>query len=175
MNFSVSGLINSARELRASIAPKNETERRMYEALGSQNWGASSSLLAEIAEDSFGYESYRQITALLWPGLDTESRSWKQLFKALTLIEYLIKNGSERVVEDSRDHMREIRRLQDYNFFEGHVDRGSGCRELAKRIVEILESNDMIREERNKAKELREKFGKSNRGSIGGGGYGGSA
>ena len=35
------------------VKPKNETERRMGEALSNENWGASSTLLNEIAQDTF--------------------------------------------------------------------------------------------------------------------------
>jgi len=34
------------------------------------------------------------------------------LTKALTLLEYLIRNGSERSVEDARDHIYQIRQPQ---------------------------------------------------------------
>ena len=41
-------------------------------------------------------------------------------------MEHLIKNGNERIVEETRDHMRRIRALTDFNFYEGSIDRGSG-------------------------------------------------
>lgn len=70
----------------------------------------------------------------------------------------MIKNGSERVIEAARDKMYRIRSLQDYNFYEGTIDRGSGVRELSKRIVELLNNNDAIRSEREKARAIRNKF-----------------
>ena len=45
--------------------------------------------------------------------------------KALQLLEYLIKNGSERVVDDARNHIYEIRALQNYNYVdEKRKDQG---------------------------------------------------
>ena len=76
----------------------------------------------------------------------------------MTLIEFLIKNGSERVIEASRDKMNKIRGLQDYNFYEGTADKGSGVREKSKQVVDLLNSNETIRSEREKAKTLRNKF-----------------
>ena len=49
-------------------------------------------------------------------------------FQSLTLLDFLIKNGSERVIEASRDKLHKIRALQDFNFYEGPVDKGSGVR-----------------------------------------------
>jgi hypothetical protein len=44
--------------------------------------------------------------------------------QALTLLEYLIRNGSERSVEDGRDHIYQIRTLCDFQFTEpGGVDQ----------------------------------------------------
>ena len=37
----------------------------------------------------------------------------RTLTKALTLLEYLIRNGSERSVEDGRDHIYQIRTPRD--------------------------------------------------------------
>jgi len=180
-SLSLSGLVNAASELKAQYYPKNETERRIYEALSNKNWGASSTLLIEIASDSMDYDKYRIIGNLLWPGLDPNSRGWRQIFKALTLIEYLVKNGSEKFIEDCRDNMHKIRPLQDYNYYEESVDKGSGTREMAKKIVELLSSNENIREEREKARQLRQKLGgslsrntaSSDYSGGGGGGYSG--
>jgi epsin len=68
--------------------------------------------------------------------------------------------------------MRTLRRLQEYNFFEGTADKGSGVREKSKQIIDLLGSNDAIRSEREKAKRLRNKF--TGVGSDGGGSYGNS-
>lgn len=94
-------------------------------------------------------------------------------------MEFLIKNGAERVIEECRDHMRTLRKLQEYNYFEGTADKGSGVREKSKQLIDLLGSNDLIRTERDKAKKLRNKFtgvgsdGSGNSGSYGG--YGGSS
>ena len=111
---------------------------------------------------------------MLWASLDTQSRTWKHIFKSLTLIEFLVKNGNERVVEETRDHIYSIRPLQDFNYYEGNVDKGSGVREKAKALVELLSDNETIREEREKARALRSKFvGISNYGAhTGASGFG---
>jgi epsin len=117
---------------------------------------------------------------LIWNSLDTDGRSWKQLYKSLTLIDFLIKQGSERVVEDTRDHLRLIRPLTNYNFWEEGTDKGAGVCDKAKQIIELLNDNARIRTEREKCSKLRNKLvGISNDGnrssmSGGGGGYGGS-
>lgn len=174
--FSLAALKNTLDEVRVQVYAKNETEKKVYEALSSKNWGASSTMLNDIANDTSDYEKFGIINDIVWASLDTEGKSWKQIFKSLTLIEFLIKNGSERFIEAARDKLFKIKRLQDYNFYEGTVDKGSGCREKAKQIVELLSSNEIIRAEREKARALRHKFGGvgSDSRGMGGGGYSGS-
>ena len=36
-------------------------------------------------------------------------KQWRNIYKALTLLEYLIRNGSERVISDAKDHVYEIK------------------------------------------------------------------
>lgn len=139
-------------------------------------------------------EKYGIIMTLIWQSLEGEGKTWKNLFKVicyilvtilpllmnaylfqtLTLIEFLIKNGSERVIEATRDKLFRIRSLQDYNFYEGNIDKGSGVREKSKQIVELLGNNEAIRSEREKSRALKNKFvGISNDGS--GSNFGGSS
>lgn len=106
----------------------------------------------------------------MWESMENQRpAAWRVVFKGLTLLEHLIKNGSERCVDDARNHSHTLRSLHQFNYYEGTVDRGLGVREKSKQIVDILSDDERIREERQKAKKLREKFG-GNLGGVSGGG-----
>ncbi len=113
----------------------------------------------------------------MWEAIETSRPSaWRVIFKGLTLLEHLLKNGSERCVDDARNHSHLLRNLDRFNYYEGTVDRGLGVREKSKQVVEMLQDDERIREERQKARQLREKFsgrGSSANASYGGGGDGG--
>jgi epsin len=127
----------------------------------------------EIARDTFDYEKFAVVSQLMWESMDNQRpAAWRVVFKGLTLLEHLIKNGSERCVDDARNHGHVLRSLFQFNYYEGTVDRGSGVREKAKQLVEILSDDERIREERQKARKLREKFG-GNLGGVSGGAGGG--
>lgn len=71
--------------------------------------------------------------------------------------------------------MYKIRALQDFNFYEGTIEKASGVREKSRQIVELLGSNELIRSERDKARQLRNKFvGIDSRNTGYGGGGSGS-
>jgi len=42
----------------------------------------------------------------------------RSLFQALTLLEFLIKNGSERVVDDARAHVSTIKMLRSFHYVD---------------------------------------------------------
>jgi epsin len=156
--------------------PKTELEAKVYEILSHKNWGASSTLMNEIARDTFDYDKFAVITQIMWESMENQRpAAWRVVFKGLTLLEHLIKNGSERCVDDARNHGHALRALQQFNYYEGTIDRGSGVREKAKQLIEMLADDDRIREERQKARKLREKFGGvgSSSGGVSGGGGGG--
>ena len=129
----------------------------------------------EIARDTYDYDKFAVVSQLLWESMEGQRpAAWRIVFKGLTLLEHLVKHGSERVVDDARNHGHVLRSLQQFNYYEGTVDRGLGVREKSKQIMELLSDDERIREERQKAKKLREKFGGGKMGGVSGGG-GGSA
>jgi epsin len=155
------------------VKPKTDVEARVYEVLSHKNWGAASSIMNQIATDTWDYEKFALITRIMWENVEIQRpAAWRVIFKGLTLCEHLVKNGSERCVDDARNHGHVLRKLQQFNYYEGTIDRGLGVREKSKQLVDILSDNERIREERQKAKKLREKFQGRNATASGGGGDG---
>lgn len=174
-DLSMDKIRNAAEDVYNQAKPKTDLEAKIYEVLSHKNWGASTTLLNEIARESFDYDKFPIITRLMWEAIDGRPAAWRVVFKGLTLCEHLVKHGSERCVDDARYHSHQLRSLEKFNFYEGTVDRGIGVREKAKQIVELLGDDERIRDERNKAKALREKFGGTgDMGGISSGGGGSS-
>ena len=76
------------------------------------------------------------------------------------MLNYLLKNGSERVISTTRDHLFELRALESYKYLdERGKDEGINVRHRVKAIIELLQDDDALRGERRKAKiEGREKY-----------------
>ena len=116
------------------------------------------SLLIEISADTMDHFRYGIIMSIVWDFLDAQTKSWKQISKTLTLLDFLVKIGSEKSVEASRNRIQKIRSLQEYTCYEGKIDHGTVIREKAKLFCELLSSNELIRSEREKSRVLRQKF-----------------
>lgn len=95
--------------------------------------------------------------------------------QALQLLEFLIKNGSERVVDDARSHMPLLRMLRQFHYIDQNgKDQGINVRSRSQELVKLLGDVDAIRAERKKARANRNKFGGMEGGISNSGGFSGS-
>ncbi|KAI0684528.1 hypothetical protein BC835DRAFT_1409140 [Cytidiella melzeri] len=91
--------------------------------------------------------------------MEKEAKQWRQIYKALQLLEYLVKNGSERVVDDARSHVATIKMLRNFYYIdEKGKDQGLNVRNRSKELVELLGDVEKIRSERRKAKQNKSKY-----------------
>ena len=98
------------------------------------------------------------------------AEEWRQIYKGLQLLEFLIKNGSERVIDDARSHLTLLKMLRQFHFIDPNgKDQGLNVRNRAKELAELLSDVDRIRAERKKARATRNKY----TGVEGGGGLSG--
>ncbi|KAI8078964.1 uncharacterized protein B0P05DRAFT_541882 [Gilbertella persicaria] len=135
-------------------------EAKVHEATNNEPWGASSTLLQEIAQGTYNYQYFNEIMPTIYRRFtEKESKQWRQIYKALVLLEYLIKNGSERVIDDARAHISMIKIMRNFFYVDDKgKDEGLNVRNRAKEVVELLGSTDRIREERKLAKKNRTKY-----------------
>lgn len=97
------------------------------------------------------------------------------IFQALQLLEFLIKNGSERVIDDARSHLSLLKMLKQFHYIDQNgKDQGINVRNRSKELAELLSDVEKIRGERKKAKTNRNKFGGVEGGAMSGGLSGGS-
>lgn len=100
------------------------------------------------------------------------AEEWRQIYKALQLLEYLIKNGSERVIDDARSHLTLLKMLRQFHFIDQNgKDQGINVRNRAKELTELLSDVDRIRSERKKARANKTKYTGVEGGSSFGGGF----
>ncbi|PWN23665.1 ENTH-domain-containing protein [Microstroma glucosiphilum] len=157
----------------------SDIEAKVNEATSDDPWGASSTLMQEIAGATQNFQDFNEIMPAIFRNfMEREAREWRQIYKSLTLLEYLTKHGSERVVDDARAHLGTIKILRNFHYIdEAGKDQGLNVRNRAKELSELLSDVDRIRQERRKARANRQKYqGVSNSDFVpgsGGGRYGG--
>merc|ERR1719487_559091 len=133
-------------------------DRKLTEACSNENWGCPNSLLAEIGQATWSPDDYRTVMSYVWATMGEAPKYWRRILKALNLLEYLLKSGSERCIDESRDNLYKIRSLEGFHHEEEGKDKGVGVREKAKVVAELLNDRATLREEREKCRQLRDKF-----------------
>ncbi|KAJ3518851.1 hypothetical protein NM688_g9383 [Phlebia brevispora] len=174
--YDIKSMYNQAKNVVLNVS---EMEAKVREATNDEPWGASSTLMQEIAQGTFNFQNFNEIMPCIYARfMEKEAKQWRQIYKALQLLEYLVKNGSERVVDDARSHIATIKMLRNFYYIDDKgKDQGLNVRNRAKELVELLSDVEKIRAERRKAKNNRNKYtGTGNDPfsfSSGGGRYGG--
>lgn len=53
--------------------------------------------MSEIADLTYNVVAFTEIMQMIWKRLNDHGKNWRHVYKALLLLEYLIKTGSEKV------------------------------------------------------------------------------
>ncbi|KAM9413136.1 clathrin interactor 1-like [Salvelinus alpinus] len=149
----------------------SEVETKVREATNDDPWGPSGQQMAEISRCTFMYEQFPEVINMMWNRmLRDNKKNWRRVYKSLLLLSHLIRNGSERVVTSAREHIYDLRSLESYHFVdENGKDQGVNVRQKVKEMVDLIQDDDRLREERKKAKKNKDKYIGVSSDSIGGG------
>ncbi|XP_056898593.1 clathrin interactor 1a isoform X1 [Takifugu flavidus] len=138
----------------------SEVESKVREATNDEPWGPSGQLMSEISKATFMYEQFPEVMNMLWNRmLRDNKKNWRRVYKSLLLLAHLIKNGSERVVTSAREHLYDLRSLESYHCVdENGKDQGVNVRQRVKELVDFIQDDERLREERKKAKKNKDKY-----------------
>ncbi|KAJ1938621.1 Epsin-3, clathrin recruitment and traffic between the Golgi and endosome [Kickxella alabastrina] len=153
-------VLNVYNKVKNVVMNYTEFEIKVNEATGPEPWGASSTLMREIADGTNNRKYFEEIMPAIYLRFnDTDPSNWRQVYKALQLLEYLIKNGSERVVDEVQSHVTVVKMLKNFHHIDANgKDQGINVRQRSKEIVDLMHNREQLRDERKKAKENRNKY-----------------
>lgn len=154
------------REVNLKVLKVPEIEQKVLDATNDEPWGPHGSALAEIAQETKKFTECQMIMNVLWTRLTDTGVNWRHVYKSLTVIEYLIGNGSERAVDDIIEHGFQISSLSGFEYVEPNgKDVGINVRKKVETILSLLNDRDKIKAVRDKAAANRDKYvGLSSRG-----------
>ncbi|KSA03884.1 uncharacterized protein AC631_00339 [Debaryomyces fabryi] len=147
-----------------------EMEAKVREATNNEPWGASSTLMQQIAAGTYNYREREEIVSFIFRRFtEKAANEWRQIYKSLQLLEYLIKNGSERIIDDVRANLSLIQMLKSFHYIDSKGrDQGLNVRNRSKTLISLLNDDALIRSERKKARNNAKKFGGVSSGAFGG-------
>jgi epsin len=146
------------REVNLKVLKVPEIEQKVLDATSDEPWGPHGSALSELAQATKKFAECQMVMNVLWTRLGERGANWRHVYKALTIIEYLIANGSERAVDDILDHYSKISVLSSFEYVEPNgKDAGINVRKKVETIVGILNDKERIKAVRDKAASNRDK------------------
>ncbi|XP_045487002.1 clathrin interactor 1 isoform X2 [Pieris rapae] len=137
-----------------------EVEGKVREATSDEAWGPTGQQMQELALATFTYEHFPEVMSMLWRRMLHDNRShWRRTYKCLLLLSYLVRNGSERVVTSAREHIYDLRSLENYTYVDDlGKDQGINVRHKVRELIDFIQDDEKLREERKKAKKNKDKY-----------------
>jgi len=161
MAVSIAGLRRNIKNVAHNYT---DAQVKVREATSNDPWGPSSTQMSEIADLTYNMVAFSEIMQMIWKRLNDHGKNWRHVYKALVLLEYLIKTGSEKVAQQCKENIFAIQTLKDFQFVEDNKDQGLNVREKAKAMVSLLKDDERLKNERTRALKAKERFAQSTQG-----------
>ncbi|ESO08160.1 hypothetical protein HELRODRAFT_75202 [Helobdella robusta] len=160
INVTMSKVRELADKVTNVVMSYTDVEAKVREATNDDPWGPTGPIMQEIAQYTYTYEHFPEVMGMLWKRMLTENRkNWRRIYKSLRLLDYLMHNGSERVIGSTREHTYDLRMLENYTFSDEYGrDQGINVRQKVKEILSLIQNDDALREARKKAKKNKDKY-----------------
>ncbi|XP_036079454.1 epsin-3 isoform X3 [Rousettus aegyptiacus] len=147
------------RQVKNIVHNYSEAEIKVREATSNDPWGPPSSLMSEIADLTFNTVAFAEVMGMLWRRLNDSGKNWRHVYKALTLLDYLLKTGSERVAHQCRENVFTIQTLKDFQYIDRDgKDQGVNVREKVRQVMALLTDEERLRQERTNALKTKERM-----------------
>lgn len=130
----------------------------MREATSNDPWGPPSSLMSEISDLTYNVVAFSEIMQMIWKRLNDHGKNYRHVYKALVLLDYLVKTGNEKVAQQCKENIFAIHTLRDFQYYEDGKDQGIHVREKSKALEALLKDDERLKNERIKALKARERF-----------------
>ncbi|XP_008072315.1 ENTH domain-containing protein 1 [Carlito syrichta] len=146
------------RQVKNFVKNYSDAEIKVREATSNDPWGPSSSLMLDISDLTFNTISLSEIMNMLWQRLSDHGKNWRHVYKSLTLMDYLIKNGSKKVIQHCREGFCNLYTLKDFQHIdEAGKDQGYYIREKCKQVITLLMDEQLLNNERKVAYRTRQR------------------
>ncbi|XP_074079844.1 epsin-3 isoform X3 [Macrotis lagotis] len=147
------------RQVKNIVHNYSEAEIKVREATSNDPWGPPSSLMSEIADLTFNTVAFAEVMGMIWRRLNDSGKNWRHVYKALTLLDYLLKTGSDKVAHQCRENLYTIQTLKDFQYIDRDgKDQGINIREKVKQVMGLLKDEERLKQERTHALKTKERM-----------------
>nr|GMD02017.1 ENTH domain-containing protein C794.11C-like [Ipomoea batatas] len=147
--------IKTARLALTDVTPA-EMKRLTEEATNGDLGAANVQAMRLIARAAFEVDDYWRIVNILHKRLMKFSkRNWRESYKALTLLEYLLTHGPESVADEFQSDEEVITQMISFQYVdEKGFNWGSSVQKKSERVIRLLEDRSYLKEERTRERKV---------------------
>ncbi|GAV70165.1 ENTH domain-containing protein [Cephalotus follicularis] len=138
---------------RLALTDVTPTELLAEEATNDDPWGPDARTMTQIAAASFEIDGYWRICDILHWRLGTvDWKQWRQSYKSLVLLEFLLTHGPVDFVEDFQCDSDIIKELGTFKHIDQKgFDWGANMQKKSESILALLRGGEALQEARLKA------------------------
>ncbi|XP_010262501.1 PREDICTED: epsin-3-like [Nelumbo nucifera] len=139
--------------VRLTLTDVTKAELLAEEATNNDPWGPDARTMTRIAVASYGIDDYWRIVDVLHRRLYAiDWKQWRQSYKSLVLLEFLLTHGPEDFAEEFQCDSDVIEELGTFKHIdEQGLNWGDNMQKKSERILQLLEGGEVLKEERFKA------------------------
>ena len=89
-------------------------------------------------------QNVEKISQFLYTKLEAQGAMWRRVLKALTAIEFIIKNGSPPAVIQFKRDLHKISALSNFSYMENGQEKGNAIRDKVQLICDMLSSEQRL-------------------------------
>lgn len=138
-----------------------EEELKVVEALNAKvAWGPTTDQMDEITKLASDYSKRQKILDKIFESIkETNKLPWKQVYKALLLVEHMTIHADNDCVRYFKDNVRYIAQLKDtYKFRDDDgVDKGINVRKRAEQVADLI-MDEQLEEKRQEGQAQKAKY-----------------
>ncbi|KAF9107230.1 hypothetical protein BGX29_006916 [Mortierella sp. GBA35] len=150
---------STLRSIKNFTSGYSDMQAKVREATSNDPWGPSGSQMNELAAASHNQHEFLEIMEILDKRMNDKGKNWRHVFKALTVLDYLLHVGSESVVRYARENLYIVKTLKEFQYIdEEGKDQGSNVRQKAKDITALLSDDARLKEERRSRNAMNDRM-----------------
>ncbi|KAF7800098.1 hypothetical protein EIP86_011342 [Pleurotus ostreatoroseus] len=106
----------------------------------------------ELANLSHNNADFIEIMEVLDKRLNDRGKQWRHVFKALSVLEYLMLYGSDNVARYCADNLYEVKTLREFQYIDDNgIDQGMHVRQVAKDITNLVLNPQSLQNKRRRS------------------------
>ncbi|XP_050216401.1 uncharacterized protein LOC126667464 [Mercurialis annua] len=144
------------KNVRLALTDVSQAELLAEEATNSSAWGPDARTMTKIAEASYEVDDYWKIVDVLHKRFhNVDWKEWRQSYKSLILLEFLLTHGPEEFAEQFQSDSDAIEELGTFNYVDDKgFNWGDIMQKRSNNIINLLHGGVTLKEARLKALQI---------------------